>query len=652
MCGIAGIRHRDGHPVEMRTLRRFTRSLAHRGPDGEGAYIDADACLGLGHRRLSILDRTANGDQPMHSLEGRYTVVYNGEIYNFLELRDELETFGYRFRTTTDTEVIAAAYDRWGDACELRFNGMWAFALWDARARTLVLSRDRFGVKPLYYLEVGHRFAFASELKAFLALDGFDPCEETSALARALRDPLAAEAFAQTPLRGVMKLMPGHRIVATHERTEMRRWWNTLDHRSEVPRTFAAQSEALRELLFDATRLRLRSDVPIGIALSGGLDSSSIIGSLAALTANGRPLGDAARRAPAYTTAFTATFAGTPLDERAYARRSANAAGFPLHEIAIDAAATAEQSERIAFDIEEPTMTDPAPIWTLYREMRSNGVSVALNGDGADELFCGYMHHVDYALERAGGMLAPRRFADLIATRCGMMPSGGDAMARVRLAAHHDPKLRALARSVRAMRGRGHGARDVATYAHRERSADDTAVLEAERREAAAAGLSPLGAHLYGQFHATTLPGILRMFDRASMAHGVEIRSPFLDWRIVRFAFSLPDTSRVGGGYTKRVLREAMRGIVPEPVRTRREKIGFNAPLPQWFAGERRAWLWERVNAASFLESDLWDGPALRDTVRRKRDGEAWAWGEGEALWSALAGDRWRGAFLTRDRAR
>ncbi len=615
MCGIAGIWNRDGRPVEIETLRRFARSLAHRGPDGEGTFVDADACLGLGHRRLSILDRSANGDQPMRSLDGRYTIVYNGEIYNFLELRDELEAAGYRFTTTTDTEVIAAAYDRWGDACQSRFNGMWAFALWDARARTLVLSRDRFGVKPLYYLDDGRRFVFASELKAFLSLDGFDAREESSALARAVRDPLAAEAFAETPLRGVRKLMPGHRISATRERTEIRRWWNTLEHRIDVPRTLAAQAEELRALISDAVRVRLRSDVPVAVALSGGLDSSSVLGSLAALAANDAPASAAARRAPAWHSAFTAAFPGTPLDERAYAERAARAAGFSLHDVAIDPAATTEQSERIAFDLEEVTMTDPSPVWTLYRAMRAAGVTVALNGDGADELFCGYVHQVDYALERAGGMLKPRRFRDLVETRCGMMPGGGSATARLRLAVRHDPRLRSLARRMRGVRGGSPRiARPDAAHAHRAPAAEDAFALQGAEREASAAGLTPLGAFLYGQFHATTLPGILRMFDRASMAHGVEIRSPFLDWRIVRFAFSLPDASRAGGGYTKRVLREAMRGLVPEPVRTRREKIGFNAPLPQWFAGEHGAWLWERVNAATFLAlaADSWRRSFLR----------------------------------------
>ena len=647
MCGIAGIWNRDGKPVAPDEIVRFTRSLAHRGPDGEGTEIDDGAGLALGHRRLAILDPTPAGRQPMASADGRYRTTFNGEIYNFVEIRRELETLGYRFRTDTDTEVIAAAYDRWGEGCQTRFNGMWAFAIWDVRARRLFLSRDRFGVKPLLYASVGERFAFASELKAFLALDGFRATEYAPALARALDDPFGAEAGEETPVAHVRRLSAGHCAVVTSADLSVRRWWNTLDVLETPPRTFALQAERLRELVTDAARLRLRSDVPVAVALSGGLDSSSILGVLAANDTRSREAD--AREAPAWRRAFTATFAGTPLDERRYAALVAADANVPLEDVPVVRTGTPDEIASVLLSVEEITHTDPTPIWLLYRAMRAKGIVVALNGDGADELFGGYVHHVERALEACGGLRSPGRFLDLVRTRYHLAARGGP-LPRVdvaRLFVRNDPTLRALAKRARGLTP---GVPRNGTLGFSRRTAIHALEIDDGRpsaeREARSAGLTPLGAHLYADFHETTLPGILRTFDRASMAHGVEVRNAFLDWRVVAFAFSLPDASKVGGGFTKRVVREAMRGIVPEVVRTRRDKIGFNAPLATWFGGPLREWIWARVNDPAFLESEIWNGPQLRAFVASKRAG-TWSWSDGEALWPFLQAHLWRERFFS-----
>jgi asparagine synthase (glutamine-hydrolysing) len=362
------------------------------------------------------------------------------------------------------------------------------------------------------------------------------------------------------------------------------------------------------------------------------------------------------RYAPQWKRAFTATFAGTPLDELRYAELAAQAARVPLDQVPVDAAGTAAGIERVVWDLEEVWFTDTTPIWSLYRALRRGNVTVALNGDGADELFGGYLHHTDRALRAAGGFLrSPQRFADLLETRYHLPGENGPIgrTGRVRLALQHDPALRALARPARTiyanLRRRLRPPQQAAEYTPRHTWLRDHAASDVPLRaeaEALRAGLSPLNAYLYGEFHATKLPAILRMFDRASMAHGVEIRNAFLDWRIVRYAFSLPDESKIGGGYSKRIVREAMRGIVPEAVRTRRGKIGFNAPLPQWFAGPLRAWLWEVVNEPSFLESELWDGPALREFVAQKRSGVPWSWVDGETVWPFVNAHLWRTHFL------
>src|SRR4029077_11492723 len=264
MCGIAGIWQLDGQRVERATIERFIGALAHRGPDGKGVLSEGEGSLALAHRRLAILDLSAAGDQPMVSLNGRYAITYNGEIYNFIELRAELERHGFQFQSDSDTEVILAAFERWGPECLLRFNGMWSFAIWDRQRQSLFLARDRFGVKPLYVVGGGRGFAFASELTAFLRLDGFDPIANI----QALKARLAGNFNDHVLLRGVECLPSGHCFEVTAKNIRRWRWWNTLDHLVTVPRDLAKQAEEFRELLFDACRVRVRSDVPLATSLS------------------------------------------------------------------------------------------------------------------------------------------------------------------------------------------------------------------------------------------------------------------------------------------------------------------------------------------------------------------------------------------------
>jgi len=319
MCGIAGIWQLNGQIVERSTIQRFIGALAHRGPDGQGILSVDDGRLALAHRRLAILDLTAAASQPMHSQSGRYDITYNGEIYNFLEVRAELQSHGARFRTESDTEVILAAFERWGADSLLHFNGMWSFAIWDRQERRLFIARDRFGVKPLYFFANPRRFAFASELKAFLHLDGFNPVANREAL----KARLAGNFSDHILLRDIESLPPGHCMEIGAGRLRGWRWWNTLDHLVSVPRDFTKQAEEFRELLFDACRLRVRSDVPVATSLSGGLDSSSVLCSLAAA----QRAGDITRLPPEWSRAFIAGFPGTPRDETNYALVAAQQAG-------------------------------------------------------------------------------------------------------------------------------------------------------------------------------------------------------------------------------------------------------------------------------------------------------------------------------------
>jgi asparagine synthase (glutamine-hydrolysing) len=652
MCGIAGIFNVDGQPVGHRQVQAMTRALAHRGPDGEGVYLNG--VLGLGHRRLAILDLTEAGYQPMSYGDGRYWITYNGEVYNFVELRRELESLGYIFRTETDTEVILASYDRWGPDCQFKFNGMWAFALWDEREQTLFVSRDRFGIKPLYYLSEPSRFAFASEMKAFLHLDGFTPHENETALRRVLTDESSLEGTEESLLKGVKRLLCGHCLIVRPGTLQTWRWWNTLDHLMTVPRSLPEQAEQFRELFFDACRLRLRSDVPVATSLSGGVDSTAVLCSLAAINSSRTAPSIIERRTKDWQRAFIATFPDTPQDERRYAEIAVRYAGAVPYYRPMSAETALNELDRVIYDFEDIYSTLPAPIWAIYREMRRHGITVSLDGHGSDEMLAGYGHYLHAALRTTAGFLrAPIRTLDLLGTFYDLYAQDGPEPrpSRIWLILKSDPVLRFFERAgtaiyrrtrTRLQQWNGSYLGPAAPWV-RLPTLDN---LQVDRKEKAAINaLGPLNAHLYRDFHQTILPTILRNFDRCSMAHGIEVRMPFMDWRLVSFVFSLPEKSKVGGGFTKRILREAMRGTMPEAIRTRKNKIGFCSPLANWFNGPLRDWVWEQVNERDFLDNDIWDGPVIRAFVEKKRSAGLWRYGDGEQVWRFLHAHVWRKVF-------
>jgi asparagine synthase (glutamine-hydrolysing) len=649
MCGIAGILNLDGRPCEADEVRTITRALAHRGPDGEGVYTDGP--LGLGHRRLAILDLSEAGKQPMSCVGGRYWVSFNGEIYNFVELRKELKLEGYEFATQTDTEIIGAAYDYWGTDCVFKFNGMWAFAVWDRYRRQLFLSRDRFGVKPLHYLAEPRRFVFASELKAFPRLPDFTPRENEEAMRRALATA-THEAVEETLLQGVRRLKAGHNLLVGASGTKVWRWWRTLDHVPRPPRSLADQAERFRELFFDACRLRLRSDVPVATCLSGGLDSSSVLCTLAAVREASRNAGAADRLTGDSHRAFVATFPGTLWDEREYAGLAIRKAEAEPRYRPITLEMATENLTRYAYDFEGISNSLLIPLWCIYRELRRDGVAVSLDGHGSDEMLGGYPQTLLQALAARGSLLlAPVRTLDLVRTLRGMYSSGTlDTRGLAGLLVNSDPCLRAasglLRRARRAIRlgttGATRGKPDAGWVKPWE---DEHDFLDDDERSALES-LGPLDRPLYLQFHHTVLPAILRNYDRCSMAHGVESRMPFMDWRLVCYVFGLPEASKVGGGLSKRVLREAMRGVLPEGIRTRKGKIGFVSPMPNWFNGGLGDFVWEQVSSPSFLEGGVWNGAAVRDFVAARRRTKKWTQEECKRVWRFVQAHLWRQAFL------
>ncbi|NBW41377.1 asparagine synthase (glutamine-hydrolyzing) [bacterium] len=560
MCGITGI-FNFGMPVEESEIRGFTSSLNHRGPDGSDVMIDGD--LALGHTRLAILDLSEQGKCPMPytAPDGTtYWITFNGEIYNFIEIRDRLKDAGYQFRTQTDTEVIVAAYIHWGENCLLEFNGMWAFAIWNSRSRELFLARDRFGIKPLYF-EVSSRFTFASELKAFRHLQNFTTKLNDQMAGIALTQNVSFEGnYSETLLQNVHRLRAGHYLkIGTNGKIEISQWWNTADHIIQIEDSYEDQVQMFKELFFDSVRLRLRSDVPVGTCLSGGIDSSSVACTIAEIQ---QQSGTCERRQSDWQRTSIATFPGTMVDERKYADQVVKHIGASPQYWIFDPDEAVNYVVESVWAMDDLSGAIAVPVWGVYRNLRQHGSVVSLDGHGGDELLAGYAWQLDY------------------------------------------------------------------------RS-------------------SELNSHLYREFHHDILPGILRNYDRCSMAHGVEVRMPFMDWRLVTYAFSLPFSSKLGGGLTKRILRDAMKGILPEGIRTRRSKIGFNSPMIEWFNGGLRNLILELVHHPLWLQCPHFDGPTLGKQIAEKTRNAAWIqkdWGLSLEVWTRLSFVLWQLMFIENER--
>lgn len=594
MCGIAGFWNLNGEPVSSQALQCFIDSLAHRGPDGSDIYIDPAANLGLGHRRLAIIDTSDGGRQPMPYANGRYWIVFNGEMYNFLELKAELEQFGYGFKSESDTEVILTAYHHWGEDCQLKFNGMWALAIWDSAEYRLFLSRDRFGVKPMIYHYDEKHFAFASEMKAFLELDWFLPEFDPAMVALALTNERLVEGDERCTLKGLNHLLGGHCLTLNRgEAPKVRRWWNTLDHLETMPQKYEDQVDRFRELFLDACRIRMRSDVPIGTALSGGLDSSSILCGMTHIR-NSTDASD--RLAHEWQKAFIMTYPGAVIDERKYADEVIKKTGVtPIYctgtpDLYLD------HFDKILFQYEEISDIHLGP-WLVHKVQRDNNVVVTIDGHGGDELLGGYPWHVTAAFKDALSSLSPHRARDMVSIMKGL-----------ELFPQNQFYLRSVQALFSKMTKENHQPWLVHPAADFNSPAYEHDVPLIKNRDA-------LFKSLYIDYHFTQLPTNLRDFDRLSMAHGVEVRSPFMDWRLACFVFSLPSSAKVGSGFTKRILRDALKGILPESIRTRTRKLGFPNLAEAWTSPRAQEFIRDVVHSAAFQQSTIWDGKKVSEDV-------------------------------------
>lgn len=602
MCGIAGIAHADGSPVEPRDLETLRMQLSHRGPDGSKVWWSDDRTCGLVHTRLAIIDTNVRADQPMTSADGHTTIVFNGEIFNFLEIRQELEASGATFRTESDTEVLLEAWRHWGSDMLRRLNGMWAFAIRDNRSGDLFLARDRFGIKPLLYTHSDSRFAFASEMRALIALPFVSRAADSVVVARLLFEPMEIEASPDTIHRDIRRLPAGHCAFLRDGRLDVRRWWRTTDHLVQPPATLAAAAEEFRALFLDSVRLRMRSDVRIGTCLSGGFDSTAVVSAMAYIAGHGDVTHP--RESDDWRHAFVASFPGHPHDETAQARLAAAHAGVVAHIADFGSDDGYDDVEASMEALDEIYISIPAAPWRLYRHVRDSGIRVSLDGHGADELIGAY-----YSPQRK----LMFKVRNLIRNPMGRSATGVrtlDAVKLLGLRASRECFLRRHALTAPEPRA--------------------VAALADELPDT----WGPLNRRLYTLFHAGLLPTILRNFDRVSMAHGIEVRMPFMDWRLVVFAMSLPDAMKAGGGYTKLVAREALRGIMPEEIRTSTRKVGFNSQMPHWMNGKLGKWAAQVVarNGDAVFDETV-DRRALVQRIESLTAKKAWTWENTSRLW-------------------
>jgi asparagine synthase (glutamine-hydrolysing) len=602
MCGIAGIVKIRGEEVEPSELARLTSLLAHRGPDGAGHWFSAERNVALGHRRLAIIDPGAGGHQPMLSADGRYVIIFNGEIYNFLELRRELETLGAIFRTQSDTEVILAAWQAWQEGMLLRFNGMWALAIFDTQTKNLFLARDRFGIKPLLYAISPKHFIFASEQRALAQSGLIKTSVDINVARRLLLDAFGVEGSERTLCNEVRRLQGGHCMWLREGRLDIRRWWRTIDHLPELPQNETERVERFHELFQDAVALRMRSDVPIGTCLSGGFDSSAVVCTMAAHEKAGMGPRDSA----AWRHAFVATFPGALNDERPMAEEAAAWANVDPTFVEIGQNDALTDLDRILNDNDDVYIGLPSAAWLIYQELGRQNVRVSLDGHGADELMGAY---------RQEGQSTSFRIRNALA---GVSSDSEWARRGMDL-------LRALMLQRRGYYFLRGGLRDIPAQFNLVGDGD-----------ALPRDWGALNRRLYRMFHGTVLPTILRNFDRISMAHGIEVRMPFMDWRLVTYTMALPEASKSSGGYTKVIARRAMANQMPESIRMGRRKVGFNSPMPEWLNGSLSSWTADLLqqNVPAFAE--LVDEAGLRKAVNNLTISKTWDWESVGRIWPYL----------------
>ena len=565
MCGIVGIVHSDSVPVDPQPLHCMLDMLTHRGPDEQAVFVEGP--VGLGHARLSIID-LAGGHQPMNLHEAGLWIAFNGEIFNYIELRDQLIGLGHRFRTRSDTEVILHAFEQWGDACVERFNGQWAFAVWDHRRRRLFLSRDRLGIRPLYYTQLGNRLLFASEVKALFA--NHDVPRQIDPVGLDQTFTYWTTLAPRTIFENISELPPGHNLVWEHGRLTTECYWQLGYHPDMSGKSEDRWSDELLDLLADATRLRMRSDVPVGAYLSGGLDSTFTTALIQQTT-----------DAPLRT--FSITFNQADYDESDYQRQAVEALGTDHEAIHCTSGGIGQIFPDVVWHTERPILrTAPAPLFLLSELVHASGFKVVVTGEGADEMFGGYNIFKEAKVRRFWASQPESAWRPLLLNKLyPYLPNLQAQPLAYRKAFFHvrpddvdHPLFSHLPRWEMTSRLRSFFNDEMRVATFDQHSYGDCL----DKLPKAFADWPPF---CQAQYLESTifLPGYLlsSQGDRMAMAHSVEGRYPFLDHRVAEFAATLPPRLKMRGLCEKYLLKKTASHLVPESIAWR-EKQPYRAP--------------------------------------------------------------------------
>ncbi len=619
MCGIVGIIGLNGRPVSSEELWGMCAALVHRGPDDEGLYLGSGRRAGLAMRRLSIID-VKTGHQPVSNEDGSVWVVLNGEIYNFQELRRELEDLGHTFRTATDTEVIVHLYEEHGNRCVERLRGMFAFALWDDNRKILLLARDRLGIKPLYYAEVGGRLVFASELKAILQLPEVDRILNWDAVSHLF-------SFLSTPstesiITGVRKLEPGHLLVAALDKNPVVHQYWDVRFEPDYSRTEENVVEQLRELLQESVKLHLVSDVPLGAFLSGGIDSSAVVANIARLTTG-----------PIKT--FSIGFSDQDYNELHYARLVAERFSTDHHELVLEPDVLSVVDD-LAWYLDEPSGDSSAIPTYMVSKLAAGHVKVVLSGDGGDELFAGYDRYLVEQRERRWFLPATVRRA---LGRLGRtLPDG---MRGRNLLCHlalpwPDRYLDAVTLFRQDDKQRLFKPEVFELLAHFDPAEDSV-------RSLAHVNGNWLSALQYLDLKRYLPLDILTKVDRMSMAHSLEARVPLLDHKVVEFAATIPRDLLLRNGSTKYIFKRAMQGILPNAI-LHRPKQGFAVPLGRWFRGQLGSFLRDLLLSDTSRRRGILNAAYIERLISRHEQGRPLDL----QLWTLISFELWCRTFLDR----
>jgi asparagine synthase (glutamine-hydrolysing) len=618
MCGIAGAyEYGSGRPVEAETLRSMLRAIVHRGPDDDGVHVDGN--LAIGSRRLSIIDLAA-GHQPIANEDGSVVVAFNGEIYNYRQLRRELISRGHRFRSEGDTEVLVHLYEEHGERCVDHLRGMFAFAIWDSRLRRLLVVRDRLGIKPLYFALSGSRLVFASEIKALLPYGDLDVRCDLDSLAAFLL--LRYVPTPRTMFEGVEALPPGHLLIADPGGVRMRKWWDLSFQPHEPALSAAEAAERLRALLTDAVESHLVSDVPFGAFLSGGIDSSTVVA-----------LMSRSMRDPVKTFAVGFDADGEEMSELPYARMVAEHCGTDHHEVRISAGDFTNLAEKVVWHLDQPIADNACLANHMVAELASTRVKMVLTGEGGDELFAGYAR---YSAERLSPLLRPlpasvRRLAQSLALRGG--PAARARIALYALAQNDERRRLATWFPLMHPEARAELVGDRLNGAL-ERTSPELLFEEPLYRTDARQAINRM---LYVDTKLWLVDDLLARGDKMSMASSLEARVPLLDHPLVEFAAGLPPSLKVRGLTRKYLLKRVAADYLPAPIIDRRKK-GFPIPMGQWLRGDARSFCRDLLSPAGLGGRGLFDPQALTRIMDQHESGAA---DRGALLWALISVELW-----------